>query len=379
MPQQNVININPEILAWSRKEAGFEIDDILPALEIDHPTYQLWERFGRNVPFSKIKTLARGLQRQTAIFFLPSVPERAKRPIDNRNMVDFHTRISPETSLAIRRANRYSGLLKDLNTPAHYQGIYKWIDDLHGTFYNPKRIDREEIAAWARKKTGVSIEEQVSAQGQSQVYRMWRTGLEERLGIPVFQFKMPAHEIQGFSLNDHVPYCIVVNSKQSITGKIFTLFHELGHLLKGQAGICFPEKVADNQVLEQECNAFAGMLLIPGDSVMPLGTVDEILAYSNRLKVSGEACLRRLKGLGMIDDRGYFTLLAEIRDRVKEPSKGFGRATNIERAVNSRGQHLFNTLLGAAADNRVSFGTASDILDVKINHLLIHRSSPAEG
>lgn len=370
MPQQNVININPEILAWARKEAGLEIDDILPALEIDHPTYLLWERFGNNVPFSKIKALAKIFKRQTALFFLPSVPEKFNRPIDNRNLREFHAKLSPETLLSIRRAARYSELLNDLNTSSYYHNIYKWISEFQETFYNPKRIDREEITYWVREKIGISIDEQVSAQGQSQIYKMWRAAFEEKLGIPTFQFKMPTQEIQGFSLNDQVPYCIVVNNKHSITGKIFTLFHELGHLLKRQAGICFPEKVSDNQILELESNAFAGMLLIPREIVKPLDSADDIFTFSNKLKVSSESYLRRLRGLNLIDDKRFFDLLAEIRERVKEPSKAFGRTTNIEKAINSRGQHLFDSVIDAAVKNKISFGLASDILGVKINHLL---------
>jgi Zn-dependent peptidase ImmA (M78 family) len=370
MPYQNVKNINPEILAWARKESGLEINDILSALEIDHPTYQLWEKFGNNVPFSKIKTLAKIFQRQTALFFLPSVPEKSKRPIDNRNLREFHTSLSPETSLSIRRANRYSELLNKLNTLSYYQNTYKWIAEFKEAFIYSNRIDREEIGVWIRKRTGISIDNQVSAQSQSQIYKMWRAAFEEKLGIPAFQFKMPVQEIQGFSLNDQVPYCIVVNSKHSITGKIFTLFHELGHLLKKQAGICFPEKVSDNQILELECNAFAGMVLIPREIVKPLDSVDEIFTLSNKLKVSSESYLRRLKGLNQVDDKKFFDLLSEIRDRVKEPSKGFGRATSIEKVISSRGQHLFDSVTGAAAKNKIPFGLASDVLGVKINHLL---------
>jgi Zn-dependent peptidase ImmA (M78 family) len=372
MPQQNVININPEILAWARRESGLEIDEVLSALEIDHPTYQLWERFGNNVPFSKIKILAKIFQRQTALFFLPSVPEKSKRPMDNRNLKDFNARLSPETMLSIRRANRYSELLNNLNAESYYQNIYKWIGEFNEVFYNPKRIDREEICVWIRGKIGISAEEQISSQSQSQIYKMWRAAFEKELGIPIFQFKMSAQEIQGFSLNDQVPYCIAVNNKHSITGKIFTLFHELGHLLKRQAGICFPEKVPDNQILELECNSFAGMLLIPREIVKPLDSADAIFTLANKLKVSSECYLRRLRGLNLVDDRRFFILLSEIRDRAKEPSKGFGRATSIEKAVNSRGQHLFDSVVGAAGNSKISFGLASDILGVKINHLLTY-------
>lgn len=370
MAQQKVININPSVLAWARKESGMETGHILKALEVDHPTYQLWERFGNNVPFGKLKILAKIFQRQTALFFLPEVPRKTERPMDNRNLQDFNARLSPDTSLSIRRAKRYCELLNDINPAPYYNDIYRWMEELQETFYNPKRIDREEVTGWIRDKIGISIDQQVAAQSQSQVYRMWRVAFENKLGIATFQFKMPIQEIQGFSLNDKVPYCIAANSRHSVTGKIFTLFHELGHLLKRQAGICFPEKIADNQILELECNAFAGMLLIPREIVKPLDSADDIFSFSNKLKVSSESYLRRLKGLNMLDDRRFFELLSEIRDRVKEPAKGFGRATNIEKAINSRGQHLFDSVVGAAANNKISFGLASDILGVKINHLL---------
>jgi Zn-dependent peptidase ImmA (M78 family) len=272
--------------------------------------------------------------------------------------------------LSIRRANRYSRVLGSLNAEPYYRGRYKWISEFNEAFYNPKRIDREDICVWIRGKIGISVEDQISCQSQSQAYKMWRAAFEEKLGIPAFQFKMPAQEIQGFSLTDQVPYCIVVNNKHPITGRIFTLFHELGHLLKRQAGICYPDKVSDNQILEMECNAFAGMLLVPREIVKPLDSAAAIFTFSNKLKVSSECCLRRLRGLSLIDDRLFFSLLSEIRDRAKEPSKGFGRATSIEKAVSSRGQYLFDSVAGAAAKNKISYGLASDILGVKINHLL---------
>jgi Zn-dependent peptidase ImmA (M78 family) len=370
MPLQNVININPAILVWARKESGMEIDNILREVEVDHPTYQLWERFGNNVPFAKLKILAKIFQRQTALFFLPVVPEKSSRPIDNRSLKDFDNKLSPETLLSIRRANRYSELLNDLNPAPYYENLYRWIGEFQETFYSPKRIDREEISSWVRKKIGISIEEQIAAQSQSQIFKIWRAAFEAKLGIPVFQFKMSIQEIQGFSLDEKVPYCIAVNSKHSITGKIFTLFHELAHLLKRQSGICYPEKVADNQIAELECNAFAGMFLIPREIVKPLNSADEIFTFSNKLKVSSESYLRRLKGLNLINDKDFFNLLLEIRDRVKAPAKAFGRATHMEKSINSRGQHLFDSVINAATNNKISFGLASDILGVKINHLL---------
>ncbi len=373
MTKKNIININPKILAWAREESGFEIDDIIGVVEVDTHTYQLWEKSGNDIPFSKLKTLAKLFKRQIAIFFLPSVPPKSKRPKDNRNLKELPSKLSPETLLVLRRAGRYCELLNNLNTEFYYKKKYDWLLEFQTSFNNPSKVDLEEITFWIRKKIGISIDDQIQARSQSQIYQMWREAFEEKLGIPSFQFSMPIKEIQGFSLNDIVPYCIVVNNKQSMTGRIFTLFHELGHLLKKRASICFPDNITDNQSIEFECNTFSGMFLIPLKIVQSLNSVDEIFIQSQRLKVSSEAYLRRLKGLDLIDDNHFFKLLAEIRNRVKEPLKPFSRATQVQKSINSRGKHLFNSVIDAANNNRISFGLASDILGIKINNLLSYR------
>ena len=185
----------------------------------------------------------------------------------------------------------------------------------------------------------------------------------------MFQLKMPAAEIQGFCYSDNVPYCIVVNSEYPTSSKIFTLFHELGHILKKQSGICLPDKVTEDEPLELEFNSFAGKTLLPQTVVVPLHTKDEIYTYARKCKVSSEVYLRRQKSLGLVTTDEFFSLLEEIRISVKPPSRG-GRVTPVQKSINSRGWTLFNSVIAAMHSNRMSYHQASDILGVKVNHLL---------
>lgn len=369
MANKNLIDINPKILKWARKESGLEITGITSDLEIDSATYINWEKDGNNVPFTKLKIIAKAFSRQIAIFFLPEVPKKLKRPKDYRNLSFFQSDLSKETLLTIRRASRYSNLLSELNGRVFYEKKYSWLDEYHKSFLSGK-IDGEEIAGWMRKRLGISLDQQLKVNSQSQAYKLWRNAIENALGIPVFQFKMPLNEIQGFSYLDETPYSICVNSAHALTGRIFTLFHEVGHLLKQQSAICFPENITQDQNFELECNSFAGSLLIPVEAVIPVNSAEEILDKSRKLKVSSEAYLRRLKTLNYLSEREFFALLKEIRSKVISTGKPFGKFSPIQKIVNSRGQHLFDTIVDAARNNKISYTFASDVLGVKAYHLV---------
>ena len=85
--------------------------------------------------------------------------------------------------------------------------------------------------------------------------------------------------------------------------------------------------------------------------------------------MSSEVYLRRLRSLGSVSDDEFFRILEEIRRSVK-PSKGFGILSPLQKSLNSRGQALFNSVLDALNKNIISYNHASDILEVKINHLI---------
>jgi Zn-dependent peptidase ImmA (M78 family) len=96
----------------------------------------------------------------------------------------------------------------------------------------------------------------------------WRDALY-RVGIFVFKDAFREESFSGFSLYDDVFPIIYANNSAAKTRQIFTLFHELGHLLFHTSGIDpvddqyvgrLPERPQHIEVL---CNRFAAQFLLP--------------------------------------------------------------------------------------------------------------------
>ena len=60
----------------------------------------------------------------------------------------------------------------------------------------------------------------------------------------VFQTgEITLEEMRGFTIAERRLPVIVLNAKDSPRGRIFTLMHELTHLMLGQDGVCDPVRV----------------------------------------------------------------------------------------------------------------------------------------
>jgi Zn-dependent peptidase ImmA (M78 family) len=369
MGKATKLNINPKILKWARDESGFSIEEIINKLDIAEIRYLNWEKNGQDIPFGKLKDIARLYKRQIATFFIPEVPQKTKKPKDYRGLDVIESELTKDTFLAIRRARKYKRLLLELNKTEYYKNKYAWLDEYIERFMGIS-LDSINLTKWIRDKLKYSIDSQLSDKNLETSYKSWRIAFEERLGIYIFQFPMPALEVQGFCYSDSFPFCIVVNSRYSTASKIFTLFHELGHVLKRQSGMCIPDNVSEHQLIEWASNSFAGNTLVPEKAIVPTKNHQEIFQLSRKLKVSSEVYLRRLKGLNLVTNEEFYTLLQEIRGAVRPPSKAKGFLNPLQKSINSRGQLFFNTVLDAAHKNQIPYSRATDVLGLKVNYLL---------
>ncbi|MBK6914439.1 MAG: ImmA/IrrE family metallo-endopeptidase [Ignavibacteriales bacterium] len=85
----------------------------------------------------------------------------------------------------------------------------------------------------------------------------------EDLSIAVFQLPLTKDNLRGFSIIDEeIPIIVIKRGGDPATAKIFTLFHEVGHLLLNEAGIC-DVGFGNQQKIEKWCNAFASEILVP--------------------------------------------------------------------------------------------------------------------
>ncbi len=370
-------NINPKILVWARKESGYKTPvEVAEKLKIETQLLRNWETDGKNVDFSALELIAKIYKRQTAVFFLPKVPESVKKPRDHRNLKVDMSSFSPETFLAFRRTERYLKTARELNGDKPWSKRYDWLKQFTG---NENSINEE--CELLRKLLDVPIKTQIKQSDPDVAFRFWREEIEDKLSIFVFQFPFPSDEMDGFSYTlDNFPYAIVVNSsnRQSVR-KIFTLFHELCHIFKRESEICItnPDDRISEMKSEFDCNDFAGKFLIPDEVLENHNSSDEIYESAKILKVSSEAYLRRMRQKYSLSDNLYYSLLMEVKRKAskilemkkRESKKRKIFLSGVVRSKSSRGKKFYSLVTDAAHSGRITYSTASDLLSLKIGSI----------
>lgn len=360
------VNINPDILKWAREEAGFDPAEIAKKVSTPLDRYKNWEKKGLNIPLGKLQSLAGQYKRQLAVFFLPEVPAKINKPKDFRNLAPKQSRLSKDVLMVMRDVTYFRQTALELQGEAYWKNRYGWLKEVENI-----KQDNNALAIWLREKLNISIDEQLKWKSDNEAFRTWRQAVENQLGILIFQFSMPLNEVQGFCFTDNLPYSIVVNSKHHYTSRLFTIFHELAHIIRHHSGICIVDNVNEKQQEEFSCNSFAGNFLVPQDNLIVTDNLSEIQTYANKFRVSREVYLRRMKDENKINSLKFYALLDKIKASYKKETKKGGFAVKPEvlsRA--SRGETFFNIVIDALNQNRLSYTQASTMLDLKISKIL---------
>jgi Zn-dependent peptidase ImmA (M78 family) len=240
--------------------------------------------------------------------------------------------------------------------------------------------DPESIALRERDGFGITPEIQTNWRHSYDAFNAWREVLNAK-NIMVFQMSMPIEDARGFTLADQEPSVIVVNSSDTIEARIFTLFHEYGHLLLKDAGICMPENAFRSTVqdgnAERWCNEFASAVLLPKERLnVELGNLskEELLersclgGISRRYKVSKSALL-----LYMMKNR-YISRIEydAIQQRMKlgrKKSKGFSAIPVEKRVMQERGKKYISLVAKNVQNGNISKIDALEYLSIKLPSL----------
>lgn len=380
MPRKTIeISINPSVLEWARKIAGFEVEEVAKRIDRKVETVKEWESGARNPTLKILEELALFYKRPLAVFFLPEQPHDLPMPEDFRVLPGKERPpLSSESRIAIRRASRFQSLaqelMKNLGSGAPVN-IGK-----ANTNESP-----EELAVEQRKYLEISIDEQFAWKSPHMAFNQWRRAIEN-FNIPVFQMRMPVEEVRGFSLIEGTLPAIIVNSSDSIHARIFTLFHEYAHLLLGTAGICMPDERSYGDAylgkeVEKFSNHFAGALLVPKDA---LHNDVKPVAYSLRLddhflsqiaaryKVSRHVILRRMQILDLISISQYQNKLEkwESQERAKGQKRKLSFSVGpAKRCMQEKGRLFISLVLEAKEREIITYSDVADYLCIKMKYL----------
>lgn len=314
------VPISGGVLGWAREEAGLTRLGLAERAQLPVEGIEAWETGAELPTKGQFSKLVKALKRPSAVFFLPEPPASASMPTALRRAPGLGGhRIGPEEALQIRWARRL-------------QEITSWVIEDSGQ--NPAVLDRysleadpAESAAQVRKRSAVSTEEQLSWPNPSTAFHAWRNCLEEQ-GVLVLQLSMGKNSIRGFGAWDEYAPLVAVNTAYHPTARIFTLFHEIGHLLTRTDAACLSFVLPGDHDIEAErwCERYAAAFLLPEESLRKaaegygissaLRTTDPDKArlIANRFSVSTRATALRLQEIGLAEPSLYSAVVSKFAD-----------------------------------------------------------------
>jgi len=292
--------INPEILTWARERVGMSIEELASRTKRPLNEVRKWETGEIVPPYGRLEEMAyRYYQVPVAVFFFPHPPKIEDPTKKFRRLPDYELeKFSSDTYKKILLAQSYQDSLPEIlkgNEPVKSVGI-----QFRDQISKPKKLAKK-----VREFVGISFQEQFHFRTSDIALKRWRYALEQ-VGVFTFKDTFKDRFISGFCLYDENYPLTMLNNSNSFTRQIFSLIHELGHIILGINGITDVDETYFDYLSNGErkaeifCNQFASEFLVPSkefkDDIQTFKSegVDSIGEIADQYSVSREVILRKL-------------------------------------------------------------------------------------
>jgi Zn-dependent peptidase ImmA (M78 family) len=358
------------MLKWAREHAGLSAPDVASAEKIYLEQLLQWERGDSTPSLAMLRRLGKRYKRPLMVFYLPEPPQGFTVVKDFRQLPAGESIQSPELRYAIRRAQERQAWASE-----YLSEIGAKPNELVGSV--AKNADVRKTADAFRQRLRITLADQETCNSALEAFRLWRSKVEA-IGFFVFQaIRVDLAEMRGCALPDRFAPIALINSKDADVAKIFTLIHELGHLLLGESAITASKSdftIESNNAAERFCNRFAGEVLVPRDDF--LGMVprdwqdrdDELLqSAARKYCVSRAVIAYRLMETGLAD----LDYLKRKWPRLQTPPKtsaGGGQPQHIV-ALGRVGAEFPKLALSAYHGGEIHGGALSSLLSLKLKYV----------
>jgi Zn-dependent peptidase ImmA (M78 family) len=356
------VPINPDVLAWAMEQAGIDDLDLAIRCKTSEDAVRAWRTGGAKPGKTEFKRLVGRLRRPSVIYFLPEPP--ADDPVVSAFRHPPGT--TPDRDLIDREQT-------SIRTAERIQRVARWTRERTGHKIAPwpklAGLEPAEAARQARNFLDWGVGDQIGAQSASQVAAELRGRIEDR-GAFVLQLQLSQDGCRGFSLEDELAPVVAINSAYTIPARVFSMVHEVGHLVLHQPAFCL--RLPDGSQTERWCERFAAAFLMPrkefsayvekrfGESAVT--DIDEVKSIANRFRVSLRAAALRVEQLGL----GAEGLYDEVDAKADFKGSGGFSTDNTTPAVRLRewGDGYARTISDAEGQGVLSPADALEYLNV---------------
>jgi len=375
MPRTSA-HINPQMLVWARKTVKLTVELAADKIGVKMEKLEAWEN-GESFPTVKqLYKIANVYRRPFALFYFPKPPKHFKPLKDFRKFHHQYTLTENEEYI----------LQKELILFQQKREIalelYEQLDSESPQFKLKGTVNQspEKLAKKIIEYLGINHNEVADIRPGYDALNYWKNLLESK-GILVFQTSgVPLHIIRGACVAKDVLPVIIINSNDTQNGRIFSLFHELVHIVLRADGISnfrYSDKDLYDQI-EVFCNQAAAEILVPSNYLLeslvvrshdlrnPNWTAEELRKLSNRFCVSREVILRRLLTLEKTTNRFY----QDYRNnRDYEDKKGPSGGDYYRNIIAKNGGLFLNLALQGYYQDKLTASSLSDFIKIKVSNL----------
>jgi Zn-dependent peptidase ImmA (M78 family)/transcriptional regulator with XRE-family HTH domain len=371
--REPVTGIQPALLRWARETVGLSVEEAATICKVSAADVAAWEAGSDAPTYAQLEKLAYQVyKRPLAVFFLPvppeeKVPQREFRTLPYSDMQS----LARDTYLQIRRAHAFQLSLAEVFDERNPAAEPIW-----------KRVALSlsapvaEQAQRVRDALGITLQQQTAWKSDELALKQWRKAVEDG-GVFVFKASFKQAEISGFCLIDDTFPLIYLNNGTTKTRQIFSMLHELAHLLLSVNGLSkFDPGYIDHlpqaeRKIERFCNAIAAEVLIPAADFMrcsarlpgnaELASELEFSDLACRYGVSREAILRRLLDQGRVSP-AFYRQKADLWASQKKESTGGSYYLNQGTYLSDR---FAREVVGRHYRQQLTLEQAADFLGIK--------------
>ena len=379
---KHINGINPDILKWARERSGYTVEAIAAFLKKDASIVNGWESGERAPTYVQLEKLADKYKRPIALFFFPEPPEEPNIAENIALRSSDNNPLEPRIHILLRQAYARQLSLMELNMGTNPAEM-KIFRDLQAR-PNDSAV---ALAQQARAYLNVDVTTQASWKTAVKALENWRDRIEET-GVFVFKEAFQDDSVDGFCLiHDDFPVIYLNNSRPSVR-QIFSLFHELAHLLLSENGITRSDifhgdtfRGGTTQEIEDFCDQFAGEFLVPSNDFEARlnfftnyndKTIEELAHY---YKVSRPVILLKLVKKGILTQESYWQKINQWTEEYKHQreKKADGKTSSGGSYYNTRATYLgyrfMELAFGKYRDGHCSIEQLAEHLNVKVKHL----------
>lgn len=372
--------VKPELLVWARTSVGLSTDQAAKKVQVKTSRLLAWESGELRPTIRQLRKLGNAYKRPIAVFYLSQPPTAFQPMHDFRRLPGEIAGVqSYHLRLEIRRAHERRRIAI---------GLYEELEGEWPEFRARSTIseDPEKLAGRIRKLLKIDLSAQTALSSDYEAFNFWRDALENA-GILVFQaLNVELSEMRGFSISEFPFSAIVVNSKDAPRGRIFTMLHELTHIILRKGGLCDLQEEAvrpnTEQAIEVFCNHVSGATIVPANSLLQQEVVrsktkpakwssDELTQLARMYQASKEVILRRLLINGKTTPKFYEKMRNQFEQEYRRyrgsPKPGF--APPYRKAISTAGPLFVRLVLNNYYQENITSRDISDFLNVRLKHM----------